>query len=114
MTGGDPLSQSFRYVSRSKLCIIVAITSVAPYVSPDTFAAALDAISNVIYKNGEKRKFVIIFSLSCNSFQKKRGFGCNPGIDGGVEQKNIEFQFFCVFCLVNCILLPRLLLWLLK
>ena len=38
---------------------------------------------------------------------KKNGFQCNPGIDGGVEQTNIEFQFFVVFYTVNYVLLPR-------
>ena len=42
---------------------------------------------------------------------KKPRFQCNPGIDGGVEQKNIEFQFrFVDFCIINYVLLPRSLL----
>ena len=28
---------------------------------------------------------------------KSHGFQCNPGIDGGVEQKNMGFQFFVSF-----------------
>ena len=28
---------------------------------------------------------------------KKHGFQCNPGIDGGVEQKNMGFQFLVSF-----------------
>ena len=27
-------------------------------------------------------------------FIKRHGLHCNPGIDGGVKQNNIEFQFF--------------------
>ena len=29
--------------------------------------------------------------------KKKHGFQCNPGIDGGVEQKDMGFQFFVSF-----------------
>ena len=33
---------------------------------------------------------------------KNYGFQCNPGIDGGVKQTNIEFQFFLhCFYIVN-------------
>ena len=61
-------------------------------MSPDTSAAALDVLL----------------------VMKEYGFSSNPGIDGGIEQVNIEFWFFSVFGLVTCALLPRLLLWLLK
>ena len=38
---------------------------------------------------------------------KKHDIQCNPGIGGGVEQTNIEFQFFCVvFYIGNYVLLP--------
>ena len=38
---------------------------------------------------------------------KNNGFQCNPAIDGGVEQTNIDFQFFCVvFFIGNYVLLP--------
>ena len=35
---------------------------------------------------------------------KKHGCQCDPGIDGGVEQTNIEFQFFVDFYLVSSVL----------
>ena len=43
-------------------------------MSPDSFAAALDVLC-----------------------QQKHRFQCNPGIDGGVEQTNMGFQFFVSF-----------------
>ena len=54
-------------------------------MSPDSFAAALDVLC-----------------------QKKHGFHCNPGIDGGVEQTNMGVQFFesvsyCKLCIIAAI-----------
>ena len=54
-------------------------------MSPDSFAAALDVLC-----------------------KKKLGFQCNPGIDGGVEQQNMAFQFFvsfldCKLCIIAAI-----------
>ena len=39
---------------------------------------------------------------------RKHGFQCNPGIDGGVKQKHIQFHFLCVVLLNKCFIITAI------